>query len=117
MQSTVKFPEWYSHKSINDIEDILCYIKPGDSPANWKIALLEDLIKPTTQWYHQVTGHPLSKKLHGQLWQRYYHRDLHQMVDNLNCDFCQRTKLDDKGYGFLPERESNQSCLKNVPGT
>ncbi len=27
------------------------------------------------------------------------------MVDNLNCDFCQRTKLDGKGYGFLRERE------------
>jgi hypothetical protein len=28
-----------------------------------------------------------------------------QMVDNLNCDFGQRNKLDSKGYGFLPERE------------
>jgi hypothetical protein len=27
------------------------------------------------------------------------------MVDNLNCDFCQRTELDGKGYGFLPESE------------
>jgi hypothetical protein len=27
------------------------------------------------------------------------------MVDNLNCDFCQRNILDGKGYGFLPERE------------
>jgi hypothetical protein len=27
------------------------------------------------------------------------------MVDNLNCDFCQRNKLYGKGYGFLPERE------------
>jgi hypothetical protein len=27
------------------------------------------------------------------------------MVDNLNCEFCQRNKLDGKGYGFLPERE------------
>ncbi len=27
------------------------------------------------------------------------------MVDNLNCDFCQRNKLDGNGYGFLPERE------------
>jgi hypothetical protein len=26
------------------------------------------------------------------------------MVDNLNCGFCQRNKLDGKGYGFLPER-------------
>ncbi len=37
--------------------------------------------------------------------QRYYHRDLRQMVDSLNCDFCQRNKLDDKGYGFLQEHE------------
>jgi hypothetical protein len=27
------------------------------------------------------------------------------MVDNLNCDFCQRNQLDGKGYGFLPEHE------------
>ncbi len=27
------------------------------------------------------------------------------MVDNLNCDFCQRNKLNGKGYGFLPECE------------
>jgi hypothetical protein len=40
-----------------------------------------------------------------QLWQRYYHIDLHRMVDNLNCEFCQRNKLDGKGYGFLRERE------------
>ncbi len=25
MQSAVKYPEWYSHKSINDVEDILCH--------------------------------------------------------------------------------------------
>jgi hypothetical protein len=32
-----------------------------------KIALPEDLIKPTIQWYYQVTGHPGSKRLYGQL--------------------------------------------------
>ncbi len=30
---------------------------------------------------------------------------LRWMVDNLNCDFCQRNKLDGKGYGFLPDHE------------
>jgi hypothetical protein len=65
MQSTVKYPEWYSHKIINNIEDILCYTKPGNNPATWKIALPEDLIKPTIKWYHQVTGYPGSKRLHG----------------------------------------------------
>jgi hypothetical protein len=28
-QSVVKYPEWYSRKSINYVEDILCYTKPG----------------------------------------------------------------------------------------
>ncbi len=50
MQSTVKYPEWYSHKTINDVENILGYTKPGDNPANWKIALPEELIKPTIKW-------------------------------------------------------------------
>jgi hypothetical protein len=77
MQSTVQYQEWYIRKTIKDVDDILCYIKPGDYPANWKIALPEDLIKPTIKWYHQVTGHPGSKRLYGQLRQRYYHRDLH----------------------------------------
>ena len=104
-QSSVKHPNWYSRKTINDVEDILCYTKPGDNAANWKIALPEDLILPTIKWYHQVTGHPGSKRLYRQLSQRYYHRDLHVIVDHLNCDFCQRNKLDGKGYGFLPERE------------
>jgi hypothetical protein len=27
------------------------------------------------------------------------------MVDNLNCDFCQRNKLDGKGNELLPEHE------------
>ncbi len=63
-QSTVKHPTWYSSKTINDVEDILCYTKPGDNAANWRIALPEDLILPTIKWYHQVTGHPGSKRLY-----------------------------------------------------
>jgi hypothetical protein len=66
MQSVVKYPEWYSRKSINDVKDILRYTNPGDNPANWKIALHEDLIKPTFKWYNQVTAHPGSKRLYGQ---------------------------------------------------
>ncbi len=59
------YPEWFSRKTINDVEDILCYTEPGDNPANWKNALPEDLIKPTIKWYHQVTGHSGSKRCHG----------------------------------------------------
>jgi hypothetical protein len=104
-QSTVKHPTWYSSKIIKDVEDIPCYIKRGDNEANWRNALPKDLILPTIKWYHQVTGHPGSKRLYRQLSQRYYHKDLRQIVDHLNCDFYQRNKFDGTGFGFLPERE------------
>jgi hypothetical protein len=32
-----------------------------------------------------------------------YNRDLCRLVDNFKCGYCQRNKLDGKGYGFLPE--------------
>ncbi len=96
MQSTVKYPTWYSCKTSSNFLDMLCYTKPGDNPANWRTALPEDLIKCNIKWYHQVTGHPGSKRRYGQLRQRYYHRDLRKMVDNFNCNICQRNKLDGK---------------------
>ena len=102
-QSLTKHPDWYSRKNINDVNDILCYTKPGDNAANWKIVLPKDLILPTIRWYHQVTGHPGSKRLYQHLHQRYYNRDLRRLVDNFKCNYCQRNKLDGKGYGFLPE--------------
>jgi hypothetical protein len=37
--------------------------------------------------------------------QQYYNRDLRRLVDSFKCDYCQRNKLDGKGYGFLPEQE------------
>jgi hypothetical protein len=56
-------------------------------------------------WYHQVTGHPGSKRLYQHLHQQYFNRDLRRLVDNFNCDYCQRNKLAGKGYGFVPKRE------------
>jgi hypothetical protein len=38
------------------------------------------------------------------------------MVDNLNCDFFQRNKLDCKGYGSLPEREVRSIPFKECAG-
>ncbi len=55
-QSATRHPEWYSHANV------LCYTRPNDNPSNWKITLPNELIEPMVQWYHQVTGHPGSKK-------------------------------------------------------
>ncbi len=35
-QSLTKHPTWYSCKNINDINNILCYTKPGDNATNGK---------------------------------------------------------------------------------
>jgi hypothetical protein len=104
-QTAIKHPEWHSRKTFDQVTDVLCYTKPGDNPSNWKIALPMELVKPTVKWYHQVTGHPGSKRLYEQIRQRYHNCDLRRYIDNFNCDYCQRNKLDGKGYGLLPERE------------
>jgi hypothetical protein len=57
------------------------------------VASLSMMLKTYCVTLNQVTGHPGSKRLYGQLGQRNHHRDLRQMVDNFNCDFCQRNKL------------------------
>jgi hypothetical protein len=63
-QSATRHPEWYSRKDINTGTNMLCYTKPNGDPSNWKITLPNDLIKSTIQWYHQVTGHPGSRRLY-----------------------------------------------------
>ncbi len=104
-QTAIKHPEWYSHKTFDQVTDVLCYTKPGDNLSNWKIALPKESIIPTVKRYHQVTGHPGSKRLYEQIRQRYHDHDLRRYIDNFNCDYCQRNKLDGKGYGLLPEPE------------
>jgi hypothetical protein len=104
-QTATKHPEWYSCKTFDQVTDVLCYTKPGDNPSNWKIALPKELIKPTVKWYHQVTGHPGSKRLYEQIRQRYHNHDLRRYINNFNCGYCPRNKLDTKGYRLLPERE------------
>ncbi len=45
-----------------------------------------------------------------QIASRYYHRDIHSLVDKFDCEHCQRNNLSGSGYGFLPECK-----LRSVP--
>jgi hypothetical protein len=74
LQHATKYVDQYRHKCISTIDDILCCIKPGDPSNNWKIALPKSLLQPTIKWFHQVTGHPGSKRLFMQISSQYYHR-------------------------------------------
>ncbi len=51
-QSVTRHPDWYSRKNYHTVMNVLCYTKPGDNTANWKIALPKDLIGSTVKWYH-----------------------------------------------------------------
>ncbi len=110
LQHATKYVDWYMHKCIGTIDDILCYIKPGDPPNNWKIALPKSLLQPTIEWFHHVTGHPGRKSLFMQMSSWYYHRDIWSLIDKFHCKHCQRNKLSGTGYGLLPERK-----LRSVP--
>jgi len=33
-QLATRHPEWYSRKTFNDADNILCYTKPGDDSSN-----------------------------------------------------------------------------------
>ncbi len=112
LQHATKYADRYTHKRIGTIDDILCYIKLGDPPNNWKIALPESLLQPTIKWFHQVTGHPGSKRLFMQISSQYYHshRDIRLLVVKFHCEHCQRNKLSGTGYGLSPECK-----LRSVP--
>jgi hypothetical protein len=62
-----KYADRYIRKSVSAVDDVLCYVKPGDPPANWRIALPKSMLQPTIRWFHQITGHPGSKRLHMQI--------------------------------------------------
>ena len=103
----VKYPQQYIYKSLDeDVDDIICYVHPGDTPdEQWRIALPQQMLEATVKWFHQVMGHPGEKRLRETLQQRYYHSKLRYTIDKFKCEHCQRHKLSGKGYGLLPERE------------
>jgi hypothetical protein len=59
-QSLTKHPNWYTHKNINDVDNILCYTKPGDNAANWKIVLPKDF--NTTHYQVVSSSHRASRE-------------------------------------------------------
>ena len=75
-RQATKYADRYVRKSVSSVDDVLCYIKPGDPRANWKIALPKSMLQPTIWWFHQITGHPGSNCPHMQISSRYYHHNL-----------------------------------------
>jgi hypothetical protein len=39
LQHVTKYTDQFMCKCIGTVDDILCCVKPGDPPSNWKVAL------------------------------------------------------------------------------
>ena len=46
--------------------------------------------------------------------QRYYHPELRKYIDQYKCLHCEKHKLQGKGYGLLPERETRTEPFEEV---
>jgi hypothetical protein len=109
-----KYSDNYFEKRIGEFE-VICYSKNiTERKTKWRIALPKQMLKPTIEWFHIVTGHPGSKKLRLTLEQRYYNPEMRRYIDNYKCADCQHHKLDGKGYGLLPERELKEQPFEEV---
>ena len=97
-----------------DNTELICYTKPGDNPANWKIALAESAVPKVVRWVDIVLGHPGASRLREAIQQRYHHPLIWKHCDELRCDVCQRHKLNGPGYGLLPEWDVNTEPFAEV---
>jgi aryl carrier-like protein len=83
-------PTNYVYKTFEDDLQILCYVKTGeDAETQWRIALAQDMVQPTIAWFHEVLGHPGTKRMRLTLQARYYHSEIRRYIDNYTCDACQ----------------------------
>ena len=88
-----KYPEQYINISLDDdVDDIICYVRPTDNENQRQIALPEQMFDKTITWFRQIMGHPGSKRLREILQKRYYHPQLQRTVDKYQCEINRQTK-------------------------
>ena len=58
-----KYSDQYSQTDTGDVQNKLCYCKPGkDEQEHWRLSLPRSMLRPAINWFHLVTVHP-GKKL------------------------------------------------------
>ena len=86
---------------------MICVRENEDDPEGvWRIVLLELLVAPVIQWYHQVLGHYSSMRLYNTIASCFYFTGLKRYCDMYQCEDCQKNKQIGPGYGMLPPRQA-----------
>ena len=115
-QRIKKYPERYVEKELEPGVNVMCYIPPksSDPDTDWRIALPDNMVKSTVDWFHLVMGHPGTKRLREALEARYHNESLRWTIDNHKCEYCQRHKLSGPGYGLLSERDVQVAPFEEI---
>ena len=99
-------PQRYPVKYFGTVP-LMCYKDQPDDPEHkWRIYLPNDLLDDTIRWFHLVLGHAGKTRVYDSIRKLLYNPGLKRRVDMLNCEHCQRYKLQGAGYGELPPREA-----------
>ena len=54
-----KFPKTYVEKTMGKDIRLTCCVKSGNDPLKqWKVYLLDSMLKDTVHWFHLALGHP-----------------------------------------------------------
>jgi hypothetical protein len=79
------YPKQYINMNLDDnVNGIICYIKPGNEPAmQWKITLNASILDETVKWFQNVMERPGEKRLWMTLQEWYHHPKLRYTIDTI----------------------------------
>ena len=72
------------------------------------------IVKDTFLWFHQSLGHLSETSLHKTIEAHYHNHNFRCKCDHFKCGDCEKHKLDNKGYGLLPERKVTSRLFEDA---
>jgi hypothetical protein len=112
-------PDRYFEKELEDGINIICYAKtPNDKEENWKIALPDNMVEETVEWFHLVMGHPGRSRLRDFLQSRYHNTNLRRVIDHHKCEnTASGTSYQVRDTVCSQNKKFDQRHLKKLPST
>ena len=103
-------PRRYFIKQLDNLP-IVCRKDTLNAPAPspWKILLPTAMLRPTVDWYHQVTAHSTGMdRLEALLRRHFYHPDLRHVVRDVisRCTICPQVRVNHMPHGQLAPRNA-----------
>ncbi len=97
-------PDKYHRRAFGrDEVELICYTPTPNVESSIKIALPDDAVNATVEFFHLMLNHPGAAALTAAL-SKFYHPQLSARAKQFSCDTCQRNKVGHRAYGHFPPR-------------